>query len=61
MTTEQRIEQMEKKIDIVLNILGHGRTKSDAEIERAAGADLKRLRLMSEQRKRKKEPNHGKT
>lgn len=53
MTIEQRIEILEKKLDTVLSILGHGRTKSDAEVERAAEADLRRLRTMTKKRKRR--------
>ena len=36
MTTDEHLKEIEKKVDILLSILGHGRTKSDAEIRRIA-------------------------
>ena len=52
---EEQMRTMEKKIDIVLGILGYGRTKSHTQIQREAGETVKRLHLMALQREKKKE------
>lgn len=53
MTLEQRIETIEKKLDAVLAILGHGREKSDAELEREVAADMERFKAKKEKRREK--------
>ena len=58
---EEQILILEQKIDIVLGILGYGRTKSHTQIQREAGETVERLHLMALQRKKKKEEaaKHG--
>jgi hypothetical protein len=51
---QERITEIEKKLDTVLSILGHGREKSHAQIQREAEGTVERLRLMAEQRKQRK-------
>lgn len=53
MNLEQKITEIEKKLDTVLHILGHGRTKSHAEIVREVEADVERIRARSEKRNRR--------
>ena len=51
MTIEQRIDNLEKKLDAILSILGHGRTKTHAEIQREAIEKVEYLRLKQEKRR----------
>jgi hypothetical protein len=54
MDINNRFTQIEKKIDTLLSILGHGRDRSHAEIERMAAADFQRIMIETEQRKKRK-------
>lgn len=55
---DSRFTQIEKKIDTLLSILGHGRDRSHAEIERMAAADYQRIMIETEQRKKRKAQGH---
>jgi hypothetical protein len=58
MSVEERMAVLEKKIDTVLSILGHGRTKSHTEIQREADDTVARIRLRMAKRHRKEAREH---
>jgi len=58
-TIKEQIATLETKIDTILGILGHGRTKSDAQIQREVEATVERLRLVAEQKKKRKKESYG--
>jgi len=45
MNIESEITEIKKKLDTVLSILGHGREKSDAELDREVAADMAKFRV----------------
>ena len=51
MITEENIKEIDRKLDLVLSILGHGRTKTINEIEREA---LQMYAQMTEKKARRK-------
>jgi hypothetical protein len=53
MTTDQRLENLEKKLDRLLFIMGEGREKSDAQLEREADSIMEKIRLRDERKERK--------
>jgi hypothetical protein len=53
-TTEERLKNIEEKLDTVLHILGHGREKSHAEIVREVAEDIQKIRARDERREQRK-------
>jgi tRNA threonylcarbamoyladenosine modification (KEOPS) complex Pcc1 subunit len=50
---QERITEIEKKLDTVLHILGHGREKSDAQLEREAVGIMLKIRARDERKERR--------
>jgi hypothetical protein len=57
MNIETEITEIKEKLDRLLFIMGEGRDKSDAELDREVAAGIARIKARDERRKERK---HGK-